>query len=204
MTTSERPLTLGAASLIVAWVVVLPIDAAPFGAHMAAHMIVVAVAAPLIALGLRGTAIEVAAPSAIAASMIELFVVWVWHAPALHAAASGSVAVLALEQAAFLAAGLTLWMAALRALDDRELAPASVVALLTTSMHMTLLGALLALTPRRLFTHEVACDPWIHPVHDQQIGGAIMIVLGGGVYLAGGLWLTARVLWPRPRGSVSR
>jgi putative membrane protein len=67
------------------------------------------------------------------------------------------------------------------------------VALLLTAMHMTLLGALLALTPRPLYMHE---GSWkrLDALADQQLGGAIMIVVGGLSYLVGGLWLTTGLL----------
>jgi putative membrane protein len=60
-------------------------------------------------------------------------------------------------------------------------------------MHMTLLGALLALTPRPLYTH-MAGFAGLTPLQDQQWGGVIMLVVGGVAYLLGGLWLTAGLL----------
>ena len=63
-----------------------------------------------------------------------------------------------------------------------------VAALLLTSMHMTLLGALLALAPRPLYhTHAAA-------LADQQLGGALMLAVGGAVYLGGGLLLAATLV----------
>ena len=63
------------------------------------------------------------------------------------------------------------------------------MALLLTSMHMTLFGALLALTPRPLYDHAGHfASP--APLEDQHLGGAIMLLVGGLSYLAGGLWLT--------------
>src|SRR5690606_32926413 len=74
--------------------------------HMIAHMTSVAVAAPLIAFGLSGTALDpaqrwprVVAP--LAMSIVELVVVWGWHAPAARALAAGSAAGLAAEQISF-------------------------------------------------------------------------------------------------------
>jgi len=70
---------------------------------------------------------------------------------------------------------------------------AGVAGLLLTSMHMTLLGALLALTPRPLYPHLGGAVGW-SPLEDQHVGGAIMLLIGGSAYLAGGLWLTAGLL----------
>jgi putative membrane protein len=50
---------------------------------------------------------------------------------------------------------------------------------------MTLLGALLALSRRPLYGHADASVA----VADQQLGGAVMLVAGGCVYIGAGLWL---------------
>ena len=176
---------LGCAILLIAWLGPWP---GTFSAHMAVHMSVVAAAAPLVALGLSGSRFDPTIPfSPILASVIELIVVWLWHTPALHAAARGSLGVLALEQGSFLLSGLMLWIAALggpsttRANRGAE----GIVALLRTAMHMTLLGALLALAPRPFYTHHGHGD-----LADQHLGGVIMLLVGGASYLAGGLWLS--------------
>jgi putative membrane protein len=93
----------------------------------------------------------------------------------------------------FLLAGLLVWLSALGGGDGGGQArrAAGVVALLLTSMHMALLGALLALTPRPLY-HQHGKFP--AALDDQHLGGALMLLAGGLVYLAGGLGLTRRVL----------
>jgi putative membrane protein len=195
------PLAIGLAVLGVAWVVLPFAPLPPFSAHMAMHMAVVAVAAPLLAAGLVGSARDPVARrprlwSPIAASMVELVVVWAWHAPALHHLARHSLWARAIEQASFLAAGLYLWIAVLGggAARRRERAIGGVIGLLLTSTHMTLLGALLALGDRPLFAHP--SSHLLSPLHDQQLGGGIMLVVGGVAYLAGGCWIAARVLMP--------
>jgi putative membrane protein len=81
------------------------------------HMGVVAVAAPLIALGVAGTSYDPVrqVPALFAplpASIFELIVVWVWHAPALHHAARHSAVWLVTKQGMFLLSGLLLWLSA--------------------------------------------------------------------------------------------
>ena len=80
---------------------------------------------------------------------------WTWHAPRLHHAARGGGPTLAIEQASFLAAGLVLWVAVTAALRHRggRDAGAAAIALVLTLAHMTLLGALLSLSPRPLYAH---------------------------------------------------
>jgi putative membrane protein len=191
-------LLLGLLTLAVAWLTALPqLARQAFWAHMTMHMAVVAVAAPLIALGLGGTRYDPArqAPAVFApipASIVELFVVWAWHAPALHHVARHSATGLVIEQGTFLVSGLLLWLSAFgnRLTPSNNRSAAGVVGLLLTSMHMTLLGALLALTPRPLYQHAGVATG-LTPLDDQHLGGAIMLLVGGLVYLAGGLWLTA-------------
>jgi putative membrane protein len=196
--------TLGILTLGAAWLGPLPAMAGrSFTAHMTMHMVVVAIAAPLIAAGAAGGALDPARArphlfAPIPASMIELIVVWSWHAPLLHEAARHGALALALEQTMFLAAGLLLWMSAL---SNR--AGAGVFSLLFTSMHMTLLGALFSLTPRALYPHAVPSIAGLSPLTDLHVGGAIMLVVGGVSYLAGGLWLTAGLLRARPEASRS-
>ncbi len=208
--------TMGLVSLSTVWLgPVQALAPGPFAAHMLMHMGVVAVAAPLLALAVAGSSFDPVprAPGvfvAIPASLAELFAVWGWHAPTLHHAARHTTGGLLLEQATFLVSGLWVWLAALggdaRAGGTR--AGTGMVALLLTSMHMTLLGALIALAPRPLYVHAHAHGAHgvgLSPLEDQQIGGAIMLRAGGAAYLAGGLWLGALILGRRgvlaPSGS---
>ena len=171
----------------------------PFSSHMLVHMAVVAAAAPLAAAALAGSRFDPAraAPrlfAPIPASLLELAAVWAWHVPALHEAARTSAAAYTAEQATFLTAGLLLWVSAAGGDGSRGVArsAAGVGALLFTSMHMTLLGALFALAPRPLYGHSHGGAALA--LHDQHSGGVIMLLVGGGSYLLGGLWLMRRVL----------
>ena len=206
--------SLGAVLLIVAWVLVpyalqplglLP----PFTAHMTMHMLVVAVAAPAFAIAIAISPRDPVAShplrwSVLVASMVELIVVWAWHAPASHALARAHVWARVIEQGSFLCAGVYLWLAALGGGAElrRERAIGGVTGLLLTSMHMTLLGALLTFGQRLLFVHGRHGDHeplLLSPLHDQQLGGAVMLVVGGAVYLTGGLAVAADALRGAPR-----
>lgn len=197
-------LILGGMTLAAAWLGPLPhLAQNAFFAHMTMHMLVVAVAAPLIAFGLAGTSFDPVHQfprlfSPVPASLLELVVVWAWHAPVLHHAARHTPLGTVMEQGSFLAAGLFVWLSACGGRRSAERAGAGLVALLLTTMHMTLLGALLALTPRPLYLHTSGSHG-LDALADQQLGGAIMILVGGLSYLAGGLWLTAILL----RGSLA-
>jgi putative membrane protein len=175
-----------------------------FAAHMTMHIAVVAVAAPLLALAVAGTPGDPvrAMPrlfTPIPASMIELVIVWAWHVPALHQTARHQSWALLSEQGSFVAAGVLLWIAVIGGTHEqrRLRAGAGVLALLFTSMHMTLLGALFALASRPLFQHAPDSASVLAPLADQHLGGAIMLLVGGVSYLVGGLWLTADMLRPQ-------
>jgi putative membrane protein len=170
-----------------------------FAAHMTRHMAVVAVAAPLIALGVAGSARDplLGWPSAFAAipvSLVELVVVWGWHAPAAHDLARVSPWAFAAEQGSFLVAGLWLWIACFgHAADARPGRTAQgVIAMLLTSIHMTLLGVLLATSARALYAAHHG--PAATALDQQHVGGIVMLLVGGAVYLGGGLALAARLL----------
>jgi putative membrane protein len=194
-------LWLGLAVLAAVWLGPLPkLAGQAFFAHMLMHMGVVAVAAPFLALGVAGGRWDLArkAPrlfAPIQASILELVIVWTWHAPVLHHAARHGTSMFILEQGMFLAAGVFVWLSAFGGdlLSRPGRTAAGVLALLLTAMHMTLLGALLALSPRPLYIHMQGYGE-LTALDDQHLGGAIMLLIGGIAYLLGGLWLTFRLL----------
>lgn len=196
----------GFATLGAAWVWPLPsLGIPPFSRHMLVHMVVVAVAAPILAFAAAGTRLDPVphAPnlfSPILASMLEFAAVWAWHAPGLHHFARHSEAGFALEQATFVLTGLYLWLAALGgpAAFRRRRAIAGLAGLLLTSMHMMLLGVLLAVPQRLIYgdhgAHGVCDSGSLTPLQDQQLGGVLMLLIGGTSYLVGALWMVGDAL----------
>lgn len=201
---TSRLLTgLGIVLLISAWAGPLPgLVPESFAAHMALHMAVVGIAVPILAAGLAPMVAnhpllrsQLALP--IAVSLCDLIVVWGWHAPALHHGSRTSGLMLAIEQASFAIASLLVWLLALAAPTGRRdgAALAGALTLFFTSMHMTLLGALIGLAPRPIYpghAHHTAFG--LSELADQQVGGVIMLAIGGVIYLMGGLTLVARAL----------
>jgi putative membrane protein len=194
-------LTAGIVVLVAGW----SVATAGYGitGHMLAHMAAVAIGAPLVACGVAGTRLDPATrwPAVITPlpmSVIELFVVWGWHLPAARALADGQFAGLALEQAMFAVAGLLLWSACLGtvAVGSAARRASGVIALLLTMMHMTLLGALIALAPRTLYGSAgfICLGVALPPLADQQLGAVVMLFVGAGSYLAGGLALLSSLL----------
>jgi putative membrane protein len=202
---ARRRIAVGGGLLLAGlWLGPLPEMArSSFALHMVLHIGVVALAAPMLAFGIAGSRADPAraAPRLFAplpASALELVIVWAWHTPLLHHLAREQTWGLVTEQASFLAAGLLVWSAALggRSGQRQERAAAGIAGLLMTSMHMTLLGALLAVTPRPLFHHATAPAFGLTALEDQHLGGVLMLIGAGLPYLAGALALLAALLRP--------
>ncbi len=198
--TPRTLIVLGLVVLALAWAGPLPhLVPASFTAHMALHMSVVGIGVPLVAIGLAANAGHVAflrdtRVLPLVVSLLDMVIVWGWHAPALHHASRNEPLILAVEQASFAGVTLVIWLVAFTG-------PAllGALCLFFTSMHMTLLGALLGLVQRPSFTgHAHGTAFSLGPLEDQQLGGVIMLAVGGVVYLSGALTLVARALRRSP------
>ena len=185
MIAGAAALALTAALYLPPWEALL----GPFPAHMLRHMGLVAGVAPLLVLAAPVLARRFAVPVLIGAA-VEFVVVWAWHLPGLHALGQLDLGGRMVEQAAFLAAGLAVWSGALTAREPLLGAGG----LFLTSMHMTLLGALLILAPHDLFAVICGRAP---DLSGQQLGGILMLAIGTPVYLLGGLMLAGRSLRAR-------
>jgi cytochrome c oxidase assembly factor CtaG len=198
---------LGALVLALVW----PLEAlsAPsLSAHMAQHMLLVAIAPPLLVVGLPLRALGASVPGRgvlrvlrsrpgrafarpLPAFVLHSAVLWAWHVPALYQAALRHAGVHGLEHASFFASALLLWWALLTA--GRARADGyGVSALLTLAMvmHTGLLGALLTFAARPLYPiYDNAARFGLTPLEDQQLAGLIMWVPGGLIYLCLGLLL---------------
>lgn len=194
VTVSSLCLAAGLLLCVLAWL--LPPVAWPwsFADHMARHIAVVAVAAPLLAVPLAESRVA-RRVSPMVAVIVEFVAVWGWHVPSAHAAAQTSLFWFAMEQASYLGAGVLVWMSVLRP----SLSLAGPVGLLLTSMHMTLLGALLMVGTRSVYPSEICGG-----AADQQVGGMIMLAVGTPIYLIAGLVLVARYLLADPAGHRRR
>jgi putative membrane protein len=187
--TRQAAIVVAVVSLAWAWLLPWWRPDAPFPEHMLRHMTLVAVAAPALVLAAPRLARRFA-PPVLAGAVVEFVVVWGWHLPQAHAAAQLDALPFALEQGMFLAAGVLVWAGALAAREPL----AGAGGLLLTSMHMTLLGALLVLAPQDLYA--AICGRG-DDLGGQQLGGLLMLAIGTPVYLVGGLILVARSLSER-------
>lgn len=196
----RRKLLLAAAAL--AWLVAMAAAfrysaAGGFTWHMALHLLNVTAIAPLAAFAVRH-GIPLRAPIPLLAAFAEFVVVWAWHAPAAHAFARDGTAGFLLEQASFVAGAWLLWASVADAVErqDRGAIGQSVLALLLTSMHMTLLGAVLALAARNPYRADLcgSAATGLAPLADLQLGGALMLGVAATVYLVAALRIARRLL----------
>jgi putative membrane protein len=212
--------------LVLVIALVSPLD--PLGetllaAHMAQHVLLTAIAPPLLLLGAPALAWTWALPRAwrragtnvfvraiaagldalsrpMVAAVIAIGVMWVWHAPALFEAALDDELIHTVEHLTFFAGVLIGWHAALSARVSAIMA-ASVT--LLVFMGSGVLGGVLTLAPAPLYDwYGNSALLWgISPLEDQQIAGLLMWVVAGGVYLAAFAALAVRVASP---GGVGR
>jgi putative membrane protein len=188
-----------------------------FSAHMTQHEILMLVAAPLLVLGRPLIAFLKALPrdsvrvlvkcaavpwwqktwrfitNAFVAWLIHAVVLWVWHIPALFQATLKNEAVHALQHIGFLASALLFWWAVI---DGRQKVMGYGVAVLfmfTTALHSGLLGALLTFANSVWYpAYSQTAGSWgLTPLEDQRLGGLIMWMPAGIVYVVAGLALFA-------------
>jgi cytochrome c oxidase assembly factor CtaG len=188
-----------------------------FSAHMAQHELLMAAAAPLLVLGRPLVLLVWAMPmtwrqtlggwAAVPpvrrawdlltlppiAWILHALAIWLWHVPAFFQAALADDRIHALQHVSFLGTGLLFWWALLRGREGRLGRPAAVLYLFTTSVHTTVLGALLAFSPRVWYplyaSHAAAWG--LTPLEDQQLAGMIMWVPAAMAYLIATLAIAA-------------
>lgn len=194
-----------------------PWGAQLFSAHMTQHELLMLVAAPLLVLGRPGIAMLWALPrdsvrqlSAVLSSgfckscsrfiddpfcawIVHAVALWVWHIPALFESTLRSEWAHAAQHASFLGSALISWRALFHGRRRSLGYGAAVLFLFTTALHSGLLGALLTFARTVWYPAYATTAPrWgLAPLEDQQLGGLIMWIPAGLVYIVAGLALFA-------------
>jgi len=206
--------------LVIVAALVSPLDAlgeSLFSAHMIQHELLMMAAAPLLVLGRPIAAWAWALPfawrraagrffhaaawrvpwsivtSALVAWLLHALALWLWHVPALFDAALADDTVHAFQHAAFLGTALLFWWSVLGA-STRQQKGVALLSLFTTMVHTGALGALLTLSSTPWYQSYVATAPrfGLDALQDQQLGGLVMWIPAGLVYIGCGVWLAAR------------
>ena len=167
-----------------------------FSARAVHHLLLIAVAAPLLAAALPARR-PFAPGLPLAVATITL---WVWHLPSAYDLALGNMAVYWVMQASLLATSLVFWQSVLH---PGQAAGIALMGVFGAYLQMALLGALLTFAPSQLYAvHAVAPLTWgLLPLEDQQLGGLIMWVPGVIPY-AVATALIARGVWTRAAGTA--
>jgi putative membrane protein len=186
LTIAFRSAPVQRAPLLAAWLVLFfafvsplcALTSALFSARVLHHVLLAAVAAPLLAwaLPVRREA-GLALPFAVASLTL-----WLWHAPPLYTAALDSVALYWLMQLTLIGTAFCFWRAIFSA---RAVLPAALLSVAAAVGQMGLLGAILTFAPRPLYPHHLIA-PFAYglsPLEDQQLAGLIMWVPAMAPYL---------------------
>jgi putative membrane protein len=188
-----------------------------FSAHMAQHEILMAVAAPLLVAGrpdhvflwlfsggkqsllegpihcsALGKLYKVLMLPSVAWSLHALALL-LWHVPFLFDATISHESIHALQHLSFLGTAMLFWAALLYGHLGSDSYGAGIVYVFTTAVYTSILGALLTFSASPWYSvYASTTKLWgVTPLEDQQIGGLIMWVPAGIVYIVVGLWLFA-------------
>jgi putative membrane protein len=158
-----------------------------FSLHMTQHLILIAIAAPLLVLG----GVEIRMPPLAGWSMfVAVFLFWHWPVAFGWAAVHhlGSL----LEMGSILLAALCFWSGALApsALNDG----ARALMVMTAAVLIDLPGVIMLFAPRAIcvMPHENAARFGLTPIQDQQIAGLLMWVPANFIFFAIATLLFAR------------
>jgi putative membrane protein len=185
---------LGAAALVSP---LCPLSVALFSARVGQHMLLTTIVAPLLALSRPGSVMgaglarlipiklrPIRSPSPLIAAGLFAAALWFWHAPAPYTATFQSDVAYWLMHLTTFAAAYALWAALLDRASDRL--AGFVAATFLTTGQMGLLGAVITFAGRPLYPpHQLTTAAWgLSPLADQQLGGVIMWVPAGGIFVA--------------------
>lgn len=204
-----------------------PLGEVLFSAHMLQHELLMLAAAPLLVLSRplvpmlwgmplswrRGVGrFSKTAPvqrvwqfltAPVAAWAISGVALWVWHAPQLFQATLDNEWIHTAQHLSFFLSALLFWWSLFYSRAPGGYG-AGVLSIFTTALHTSILGALLTFAPVLWYpAYRDTVGPWhLTPLEDQQIGGLIMWVPAGLVYIAAGLVLFAA--WLRQSETMVR
>lgn len=191
-----------------------------FSAHMVQHEILILIAAPLIAVSHASVTLLYALPRAwrrtvggmlsriehhpvvatitgpLASWILHAVALWGWHLPFLYQATVTSDVVHAFQHLSFFVTGIVFWSALYGAGCSSMGYGTGTLYTFGTAVHCSALGALLTFSTvvwYPIYTERTAA--WhLTPLQDQQLGGLLMWVPSGVVFIAIGIALFARWL----------
>jgi len=192
-----------------------PMGRVLFSAHMTQHEVLMLIAAPLLVMGRPLIAFLWAVPQdwrrrlgqvskqrwfasgwrvltlPLVAWAVHAIALWIWHVPSLFDLTNRNEFVHALQHICFLFSALLFWWAVIHGPQRAMGYGLAVLYMFTTAVHSGLLGAMLTFAERLWYpTYQHTTQSWgLTPVEDQELGGLIMWVPAGLVYVFAGLAL---------------
>jgi putative membrane protein len=180
----------------------------PLAAHMALHIATMSVTAPLTAiwLGARGWLRRSAGRSSTlwTATLLQMALLWAWHAPSMQYATHTSLALALGLHAALLLAAVAFWSAIIASGNRWK----AILALLLSGKLACLIGALLVFSPRLLYASlcygQNADLDAVTALADQHLAGLLMLAACPLSYILAAIVLTSQEIANLPTLSQVR
>jgi putative membrane protein len=170
----------------------------PLSTHMAIHIAVMNIAAPIIAIALFRRNLVPRSGSLWVAGAVQLLVLIAWHIPPLHQALAVSSALASVTGPVLLLSSIVFWLALTAHAVD---APwQAMLALLLTGKVACLMGGVLVFAPRALYASHHGVDG---SLADQQLAGLLMLALCPLSYIVAGITIAAQMMMRLEREAVA-
>ena len=184
-----------------------------FSAHMAQHLLLIAVVAPLLAFS---GALEPARAAPVLRSLLHPVTAWLcfvivfllWHWPPAFHWAAGAEPTRLLELGSIFVAATAFWLAALAPANKTSLSfGARALYVMTAAVATDLPGVIMVFAPQAIcnMPHENAARFGLSPLQDQEIAGLLMWVPANLVFFGIATGLFARwISDPAPERSAQQ
>ena len=213
---SSRALCFWSGWMVLALSLGPPLDrwsSLSFAAHMTQHELTMIVAAPLLVaarpLGTLMWGLPKAVGSIITAPtlrcwgawlarplhawIVHAVVLWGWHVPVAFEAGLRSIPVHWFQHTSFFAVAVIYWWSVFSTSAAGERKALALLSVFTTAIHTAILGMLLTFSTHVWYSaYAHVANPWmLSAIEDQQLGGLIMWVPGGMVFIVAAMVLGA-------------
>lgn len=161
--------------------------------HMAMHIALMNVAAPMIAIALANRLRSLSSAAFWSIATLQIGLLWFWHLPAVQAAATTSSGGAVLMHGSLFTVALFFWIGVLHMRGPERWQ--TILGLIVTGKLSCLLAALLIFSPRFLYTsHHHATS-----LEDQQLAGLLMITACPVSYVLAGIMIAVSMAGVLPK-----
>jgi putative membrane protein len=193
-------IAVGIVGLFALWL----LDLGIVSRHMAIHIAMMNVVAPLLAVGLGGAGWighKRASSAAIwSTTVLQMGLLWAWHSPLVQQAMHASSVLALVLHTGLLLVALAFWSALISAYNRPW---QGIIALLMSGKFACLLGALLVFSPHLIIHSPTAEDGKLPEmsalIGDQHLAGLLMLAACPISYILAAIYLTAQEINNLPR-----